>query len=293
MKKLIFKGAATALITPMNNNGAVNYDKIKELTENQILNGIDALVVNGTTGESATLSDKEMQQNVQSVATQAAGRVPVIAGAGSNSTEHSLNLALEAQEVGADALLLVTPYYNKTSQSGLIKHYEYIADRVRIPIILYNVPTRTGLNILPETYMELSKHPNIVAAKEANGDISALAKSIYLCGDSLHFYSGNDDQTVPFLSLGAMGVISVSSNLIPDIMSKICHLYFDGKTNKSKNLFLRYVGLINSLFCDVNPIPVKAAMNLCGYSVGPVRPPLYTLSNDNLSMLKSVIKNIL
>ena len=293
MKKLIFKGAATALITPMNNDGTVNYVKIKELTENQILNGINALVVNGTTGESATLTDIEMQTNVRSVVAQSKGRVPVIAGAGSNSTEHALLLATQAKEAGADCLLLVTPYYNKTSQSGLIKHYLYIADRVELPIIVYNVPSRTGLNIKPETYKALAEHPNIVAAKEANGDLSALAKSLYLCGDSLTFYSGNDDQTIPFLSMGAMGVISVSSNLLPSVMSKICHYYFAGEVIAARKLMLEHIGLINSLFCDVNPIPIKTAMNMCGFAAGPVRPPLYGLKDSDISLLESEIKRIL
>lgn len=293
MKKLIFKGAATALVTPMNDDFSVNYDKLKELTENQILNKIDALVVNGTTGESATLTDLEKEKTVISVIKQSAGRVPVIAGTGSNSTNHALELSLMAQDNNADALLIVTPYYNKTSQNGLIKHYEYIADRVACPIIVYNVPSRTGVDIKPETYKELSKHPNIVAVKEANGNISALAKSISLCGDDLVFYSGNDDQTLPFLSLGAMGVISVSSNAFPTIMHNICKKYFSGALELSRELFLKNIKIFNAIFCDVNPLPIKKVLELLGFNAGPTRPPLFELSNESIALLKDELKELL
>ena len=215
MKKIIFKGAGVALVTPMNADGSVNYETLEKLMEFQIENGTDAIITCGTTGESATLTAEERKDVIKFTIEKVAGRVPVIAGTGANNTETALKYSLEAEVLGADGLLIVTPYYNKTSQAGLIKHYSYIADRVKTPIILYNVPSRTGVNILPETYLELSKHPNICATKEASGDISAAAKIKALCGKDLEIYSGNDDQIVPMLSLGAIGVISVFSNICP------------------------------------------------------------------------------
>ena len=290
MKKPIFQGAATAIITPMNEDRSVNYEKLKELTENQITNGIDALVVCGTTGESATVSYEEHAAIIKTVANAAKKRVPVIAGTGTNDTLRALTLAKNATEAGADALLIVTPYYNKTSQDGLIEHYKYIADRVTLPIILYNVPSRTGVNILPSTYKALSMHKNIVAVKEANGDISALSQSINLCGDNLDFYSGNDDQTIPFLSLGAKGVISVASNIIPNEMHKMCSQYFEGNTKEAAAMQIKYTPLFNALFCDVNPVPVKEAMNILGMDVGPVRLPLCKLSDTKKEFLRAEIE---
>lgn len=293
MKKLIFQGAATALITPMHSDGTINYEKLKELTENQIQNGIDALVACGTTGESATVTYDEHISIIKTVAEQAAGRVPVIAGAGSNDTARAVVLAKNATDAGADALLMVTPFYNKTSQIGLIAHYNYIADRTELPVILYNVPSRTGVNIKPETYKELSKHPNIIAAKEANGDIGALAQSIDLCEDNLTFYSGNDDQIVPFLSLGSKGVISVLSNLIPRQTHKMCLDYFEGNTTESAKAQIKYIQLIKLLFSDVNPIPVKEAMNIIGFEAGPTRLPLYPIDEKLKQMLKQEIERVL
>ncbi len=293
MKKPIFQGAATALITPMHSDGTINYEKLKELTENQIQNGIDALVACGTTGESATVTYDEHIEIIRTVAKQADKRVPIIAGAGSNDTARAVVLAKNATEAGADALLMVTPFYNKASQNGLIAHYNYIADRAELPIILYNVPSRTGVNIKPETYKELAKHPNIVAVKEANGDIGALAQSIDLCEDKLAFYSGNDDQIVPFLSLGAKGVISVLSNLIPSQTHKICFDYFQGNTAASAKAQIKYIQLVKLLFSDINPIPVKEAMNIIGFEAGPTRLPLTPMSNELKEKLKQEIERVL
>lgn len=280
MKKRIFTGAATALITPMNSDGCVNFDRLATLVDEQVKGGIDALVICGTTGEKSTLDYEEHVKVIETAARSNAGRVPIIAGTGSNDTVYSVGLCKDAEDAGADAFLMVTPYYNKTSQKGLVAHYNYIADRVNKPIILYNVPSRTGIAIKPETYKELSKHPNIVATKEANGDLSAVAKTRYLCGDELTVYSGNDDQAVPIMSLGGMGVISVLSNFLPGIMHEMCAEYLSGNTKKASELQLKYIGLMNALFSDVNPVPVKAAMNLLGLNAGPCRLPLYDMDED-------------
>ncbi|MBR6693716.1 MAG: 4-hydroxy-tetrahydrodipicolinate synthase [Clostridia bacterium] len=293
MKKLIFKGAATAIVTPMNDDRSINFSKIKEVTENQILNGINALVVNGTTGEASTLSADEQAKTIAAVCEQSAGRVPIIAGAGSNDTMRALMLAKQAEELGADALLIVTPYYNKTSQNGIISHYTYIADRVDLPIIVYNVPQRTGVNIKPETYRELSRHKNIVAAKEASGDIPALIRAIDLCGDELYFYSGNDDIIVPSLSVGGMGVISVASNILPRDIADICNSCFRGNYKEAAKRQVELIRLIDALFCDVNPVPVKTAMNILGMNVGPVRMPLYPMSENLRAKLLLELKRVL
>ena len=290
MKKQIFKGAATALITPMHNDGSVNFYKLKELVEQQITSGIDALVICGTTGEKSTLRYDEHLKVIEVAATAAKKRVPIIAGTGSNDTIYSVELCDDAEKVGADAFLMVTPYYNKASQAGLVAHYNYIADRVNKPIILYNVPSRTGVSIKPETYKELSKHPNIVATKEANGDLSSVAQTKYLCGDDLGIYSGNDDQTVPIMSLGGIGVISVLSNIAPYEMHNICADYLSGDTEKSAKAQIKYTGLINALFSDVNPVPVKTAMNILGMDVGPFRQPLYPMDDKALENLKLKLK---
>lgn len=287
MKKQIFTGAATALVTPMNDDKSVNFERLKKLVDEQIKGGIDALVICGTTGEKSTLRYDEHLRVIEEAVIACDHRVPIIAGTGSNDTVYSVELCNDAASIGADAFLMVTPYYNKTSQSGLVAHYNYIADRVDKPIILYNVPSRTGVNIKPETYKELSKHNNIVATKEASGDLSLIAQIKYLCGDDLAIYSGNDDQTVPVLSLGGIGVISVLSNIAPGIMHEICELYLNGYTQKSAELHLKYLGLMNALFCDVNPIPVKAAMNMLGMNIGKCRMPLYPLSSENKELVKS------
>ncbi len=290
MKKRVFTGAATALITPMMEDGSVNFDRLSSLVDEQIKGGIDALVICGTTGEKSTLGYEEHVMVIETAAKANAGRVPLIAGTGSNDTVYSVGLCADAEKAGADAFLMVTPYYNKTSQRGLVAHYNYIADRVNKPIILYNVPSRTGVAIKPETYKELSKHPNIVATKEANGDIASVAKTRYLCGDELDIYSGNDDQTVPVMSLGGIGVISVMSNFLPDVMHKMCAEYLKGNTAKAAELQIKYTGLMNALFSDVNPIPVKAAMNLLGLNAGPCRLPLYPMEKKALESLKAKLQ---
>jgi 4-hydroxy-tetrahydrodipicolinate synthase len=274
----------------MHEDGSVNYETLESLIEFQIENGTDAIISCGTTGESATLSPEEHHDVIAFTIKQVGGRIPVIAGTGSNNTETALKYSLTAENLGADGLLIVTPYYNKTSQSGLVKHYNYIADRVNIPIILYNVPSRTGVNIKPETYLELSNHPNICAVKEANGDISSVAKTISLCGKNLDIYSGNDDQTIPMLSLGAVGLISVFSNICPKECHSMIKNYFDGETKISSQLQIKYLELMNALFCDVNPIPVKEALNMIGYDCGKCRMPLDILSDDAYRVLKNTLK---
>ncbi len=290
MKKRVFTGAATALITPMNKDGSVNFERLFSLVDEQVRGGIDALVICGTTGEKSTLNYEEHVRVIETAAKANAGRVPLIAGTGSNDTVYSVGLCEDAEKAGADAFLMVTPYYNKTSQRGLIAHYNYIADRVNKPIILYNVPSRTGVAIKPETYKELAKHPNIVATKEANGDLSAVAKTRYLCGDELDIYSGNDDQAVPIMSLGGIGVISVLSNFLPDVMHKMCADYLSGNTKSAADMQIKYTGLMNALFSDVNPIPVKAAMDILGLGAGPCRLPLYPMEEKALENLNLKLK---
>lgn len=278
MKNRVFTGAATALVTPMKNDGSVNYERLSSLVEAQISGGIDALVICGTTGEKSTLRYDEHVKVIEVSAKTAAGRVPIIAGTGSNDTVYSVELCEDAANVGADAFLMVAPYYNKTSQAGLVAHYNYIADRVSKPIILYNVPSRTGVTIKPETYKELSRHERIVAVKEANGDLSSIAQTKYLCGDDLDIYSGNDDQTVPIMSLGGIGVISVLSNIAPKLIHDMCAEYLLGNIKAAMDMQIKHTGLINALFSDVNPIPVKEAMNMAGMDVGPCRLPLYPMN---------------
>lgn len=286
MKKLIFTGAAVALVTPFNEEG-INYSELKKLIDFNIENGTDAIVIAGTTGESSTMTDEEHREVIRFTVEYVNKRVPVIAGTGSNDTMYALGLSKYAEEVGVDGILLVTPYYNKTTQSGLIKHFNYIADRVNVPIILYNVPSRTGVNIAPETYFELAKHPHIVATKEASGDLSAVAKIRSLCGDNLTIYSGNDDQIVPILSLGGKGVISVLSNVIPKETHDMCKLYFEGKVEESSELQVKYLDLIDALFIEVNPIPVKTALGLMGYNVGSLRMPLFPMEGKTLDVLRN------
>lgn len=290
MKKRIFTGAATAIITPMKNDGTPDFDELTKLVEFQINQGIDALVACGTTGEASSLDDSEHLAVINCVVNAAKKRVPVIAGAGSNDTRHAIKLSVAAQALGVDALLHVTPYYNKTNQSGLISHFTAIADNVNLPIILYNVPSRTGMTISPSTYLELSKHKNIVATKEASGNISAIAKTAALCGDNLAIYSGNDDQIIPLLSLGGIGVISVLSNVMPKETHEICRKYFDGNLKESLSLQLKLLNFIEVLFIDVNPIPVKEAMNIFGYNAGKCRLPLGELSAGHKSVLAAEMK---
>lgn len=290
MKKTIFKGAGVAIVTPMNDDQTVNYDELGKLIEFQIENGTDAIITCGTTGESATLTAQEHHDVIEYTVKKVNKRIPVIAGTGSNNTEVALQRSLEAEKLGVDGLLIVTPYYNKTSQSGIIKHYYHIADQVNTPIIVYNVPSRTGVNIKPETYLELSKHKNICAIKEANGDISSVARTISLCKDNLDVYSGNDDQIVPVLSLGGVGVISVFSNICPKECHNLVKEYLNGNVAESQKMQIKYLELMNAMFCDVNPIPVKEALNMMGYNCGRCRMPLDTLSKSDSEKLKEILK---
>ncbi len=290
MAQPIFRGVATALITPMRDDGSVNVERLRSLVNEQIEKGVNALVACGTTGESATLDHEEHVTVIRETVSAAAGRVPVIAGTGSNDTRYAVELSKEAERLGADALLMVTPYYNKTSQDGLVAHYTYVADRVKLPIILYNVPSRTGTNIQPATYARLAGHPNIAAIKEANGDLSAALQTMALCGDQITLYSGNDDQTIPFFSIGGQGIISVFSNLAPDLMSQMCAKYLAGDQAGALAMQMKYLAVMNAMFCDVNPIPVKAAMNLAGMQAGPCRLPLVELSDDKKAKLAGLMR---
>lgn len=289
MKKTIFTGAGVAIVTPMNPDESINFDRLGQIIDNQIENGTDAIVICGTTGESATMTDQEHVDCIEYAVKRVNGRVPVVAGAGSNHTSYAVWMSKEAKRVGADALLHVTPYYNKTSQTGLIRHFNAVADATDLPIILYNVPSRTGVNITPATYRELAKHPNIVAAKEASGNISQIAQIAQACGDELDLYSGNDDQIVPLLSLGAKGVISVLSNIMPRETHDICRLFFEGKIAESRALQLKLLPLINALFSDVNPIPVKEAMNMMGWECGECRLPLVSMQPQAKEHLRSLM----
>lgn len=289
MKKTIFKGAGVAIITPFTEDG-VNYDELGRIIEDQIANGTDAIIITGTTGESSTMSDEEHKEAIRYTVEKVNKRIPVIAGTGSNETSYAIQLSKYAEEVGADGLLLVTPYYNKATQKGLIAHYTAIADAVNIPIILYNVPSRTGVTIQIPTFVELAKHPNIVAVKEASGNLSAVAKIRHAVGDALDIYSGNDDQIVPILSLGGKGVISVLSNVAPKKTHDICQLYFDGKVEESAKLQIELIDLIDALFCEVNPIPVKVAMRMLGYEAGPLRLPLCEMEPAHEEQLRQALK---
>ncbi|NMP38168.1 MAG: 4-hydroxy-tetrahydrodipicolinate synthase [Clostridiales bacterium] len=291
MKKPVFTGAGVAIVTPMYEDGKINFSLLEELVDYQIQHKTDAIVICGTTGESPALDNEEHVEAIKCAVSATAKRVPVIAGTGSNDTAYAVSLSNEAEQAGADALLMVTPYYNKTSQHGLIEHYNFIADRVSTPIITYNVPSRTGMDIKPETYLELSKNPKIVGAKEANGSISALAKTIALCGDELYMYSGNDDQITALMSLGGKGVISVLSNILPEIAHDIAAKYLEGDCAESARLQLEYLDLCNDLFCDVNPIPVKAAMCMMGINVGRCRLPLGTLNDAAQATVLKALKN--
>lgn len=289
MGKTIFTGAATAIITPFK-GGSVDYEAFGRLIDWQIQEGISAIVAAGTTGEGSTLTDGEHREVIRFCVEKVNGRVPVIAGTGSNDTAYACELTKFACEVGADAMLLVTPYYNKATQKGLIESFTAVADVSTKPVILYNVPSRTGCNITPATAKVLSQHPNIQAIKEASGNISQVAEIAQLCGDDLDIYSGNDDQIVPVLSLGGKGVISVLSNLMPKVTDRICQDYFDGNAAASMKEQLRLLPLINALFCEVNPIPVKAAMSAMGYGENELRLPLTTLEPEHEEKLLSLMR---
>lgn len=291
MKNTIFTGAGVAIVTPMKSDGTVNYAALGELIEIQIAGGTDAIIICGTTGESSTLSDEEHRECIRYTIEKVNKRVPVIAGTGSNDTAYAVELSKDAEEMGADALLVVTPYYNKTSQRGLVAHYTAIADAVNIPIILYNVPSRTGVNIALDTYKILAEHRNIAAAKEASGNISAIAKLIAECGDKLDVYSGNDDQIVPIMALGGKGVISVLSNVAPKITHDIAQLCLDNNCAEAAKLAAKYLDLANSLFIDVNPIPVKEALNMMGIEAGSCRLPLYEMEDAKKEKLAASLRN--
>ena len=284
-KKTIFTGAGVAIITPMQADGTVDHTLLTRLVDEQIQGGTDAIVICGTTGEAATLTDEEHIATIGTAVKAAAGRVPVVAGTGANDTAHSLRLATAARDLGADALLLVTPYYNKTTQAGLIPHFLNVVDKVGLPAILYNVPSRTGMNIEPTTVKKLAEHPLVCGIKEASGNISQVATIRQMCGDDINVYSGNDDQIVPILSLGGKGVISVLSNVAPRQTHDICRLWFEGKTQESLELQLKLLPLVHALFCEVNPIPVKEAMNQLGFPAGPCRLPLVPVSEAHRQLI--------
>ena len=290
MKNTIFEGVATALVTPMNEDGSINFDRLRTLIDEQIEAGIPALVICGTTGESATMTLEEHSKVIKAAVEHTAGRVKIIAGAGSNDTACAADLAKEAEADGADALLLVTPYYNKATQKGLYEHYKYIAERVSLPIILYNVPSRTGCNIKPETYAKLAEIPNIVAIKEANGDISSVVKTRLLCGDKLDIYSGNDDQIIPIMALGGKGVISVLSNVMPKETVEMCSKMLGGDLEGAAKMQIELSSLIDALFIEVNPIPAKTAMNLMGMNMGPLRLPMTEMEEGTKAVLVSELK---
>ena len=288
----VFKGAGVAIVTPMYDNEEVNYDKLGELLEEQIARGTDAIIICGTTGEASTLTHEEHLAVIKYAVEKVNHRVPVIAGTGSNATDTAIYLSTEAEKYGADALLLVTPYYNKATQKGLKLHFSKIAESVKLPIILYNVPSRTGCNLQPETIVWLAEHvENIVGVKEASGNISQVAKLMSLAKGNVELYSGNDDQIVPIMALGGSGVISVLSNVAPELAHDIATTYLEGDVKKSCMLQLQVIELIDALFCEVNPIPVKTALNLMGKEVGPLRAPLCTMEAANEEKLRKALVN--
>ena len=291
MKKNLFLGCGTAIPTPFTENG-VNFDEFRKLIEFQIDNGVDSLIVCGTTGEASTMSMQEKLDTIKCAVECSNGRIPVIAGTGGNNTTEVIKMSKKAEELGVDGLLIVTPYYNKTTQEGLIAHYSAIANEVDLPIILYNVPGRTGLNISPKTCLELSKINNIVGIKEASGNLSQVAEIAHLCGGNFPIYSGNDDQILPVLSLGGKGVISVLSNVKPKLVSDMVDSFFAGNINKAIELQLKSIPLTKALFCEVNPIPVKAALSMIGFDFGKPRLPLVEMQETNKKLLKSELENI-
>lgn len=292
MNNTLFTGAGVAIVTPMNSDGSINYQKLADNIDYQIDNGTDAIIICGTTGESSTLTDEEHVKCIRIAVEHTRKRVPVIAGTGSNDTRYGIFLSKEAEALGVDGLLLVTPYYNKTSQRGLVAHFTAIADSVNLPIILYNVPSRTGLNISLEAYKALCTHKNIVATKEASGNISAIAEIFAACGDDLDVYSGNDDQIVPIMSLGGKGVISVLSNILPKETHQIARHCLDGNYAEASALQLKLLELTNNLFMDVNPIPVKEAMNLMGWDVGECRLPLLKMEPKKIEVLADSMRRL-
>ena len=291
MKKILFKGCGTAISTPFDENG-VNLKEFERLIKNQIQNKVDAIIVCGTTGESSTMTTEEKKQAIECAVKTANGRIPIIAGTGGNNTKQVIENSKLAESLGVDGLLIVTPYYNKCTQKGLVEHYKVIAQSVSLPIILYSVPSRTGVNIEPKTCLELSKIENIVAIKEASGNISQVAEIAHLCGDDLHIYSGNDDQILPILSLGGLGVISVLSNVKPEYTHNIVQNFFDGDIQKATKMQLDALPLIKALFSEVNPIPVKSALNIQGYNFGTPRLPLTPMTAEKMEVLKQALNKI-
>lgn len=289
MKAPLFTGACTAIVTPFQ-NGALDLDSFRRLIELQYAGGVTALVVCGTTGEAATLTPAEQEKLIRTAAERSAGRMKIIAGIGSNNTKQAAYLANAASDAGADGVLMVTPYYNKTTQSGLVEHFTHAADRSPLPLILYNVPSRTGIGIEPETYAVLAEHPNINGVKEASGDIGAFARTVALCGDKLRFWSGNDADTVAMMSLGAEGVISVASNLVPDVVARLCTLCAEGDYAAAAKLNSRYMQLFHNLFREVNPIPVKTAMGLLGRCSPELRLPLVPMGGQNRADLADCLR---
>ncbi len=290
MKKIIFKGCGTAIVTPFNKDG-VDFNEFKKLIEFQIENKADSIIVCGTTGESSTMTQEERKQTIEFAVKTVNGRIPVIAGTGGNCTAQVIEFTKWAESIGVNGALIVTPYYNKTTQDGLVAHYTAIAKETSLPIILYSVPGRTGVNITPATCLKLSKIENIVAIKEASGNLSQIAEIANLCGDNLNIYSGNDDQITPILSVGGIGVISVLSNLVPEYTHNIIENFFNGNIKDSIAAQIKAVPLVSALFCEVNPIPVKAALNMIGYNVGTPRLPLIEMSDNGKEKLKTELIN--
>lgn len=288
VKTPVFKGSCTAIITPFNERG-IDYDRLKKNIDYQFENGSSALVVCGTTGENATLSRNEYEEVVRFTIRENNNRMKIIVGVGSNNTETALKNAENAKFAGADGILMVTPYYNKTTQKGLIEHFTYVADRVDIPLVLYNVPSRTGIGINADTFKELSKHPNIIGVKEASGDLSLTAAIVSKCGSDLYIWSGNDDNTIPMMAMGALGVISVASNIVPAVVAKLCQLCLENKFSDATELYTKYAELFSALFVETNPIPVKTAMKLLGTDSGILRLPLTQMSENNLNTLRKAM----
>ena len=290
MKKIIFKGCGTAIVTPFTEDG-VNFEEFGRLIEDQIKNKVDSIIVCGTTGEASTMTLEEKKETIKFAVEKVAGRIPVIAGTGGNCTKSVIDMTKYAESIGVDGALIVTPYYNKCTQDGLIAHYKAIAEKTKLPIIVYSVPGRTGVNILPKTCLELSKIENIVAIKEASGNLSQVAEIAALCGDNLNIYSGNDDQILPVLSLGGIGVISVLSNVAPEYTHNMVYNFFEGNTKQATAMQLNAIELVNALFCEVNPIPVKEALNILGWNMGNPRLPLTKLSDNGIKQMENALKN--
>lgn len=286
----LFRGSGVAIITPFKDNG-VDFEKLEELLEWHIESGTDAIIICGTTGEASTMTEKERKDTIKFTVDTVKGRIPVIAGTGSNCTQAAVDMSKWAESIGVDGVLVITPYYNKTTQKGLVEHFKAVASSIKTPVVIYNVPGRTGLNLKPETLEKLCRVENIAAVKEASGNISQIAKVKALCGDNIDLYSGNDDQTIPILSLGGIGVISVLANIIPKDMHDMCKLFLKGNVKEALTLQLKALSLMNAMFVETNPIPIKTAMNILGMNAGDLRLPLCSMSEENLEIVKSELKN--